>query len=79
MREREKDKIKLTKEKREYMISAIKAYFLKEKEEELGDLAAGLILNFIIEELAPEFYNQGGYDSYKYMNDRTEDLLSIQK
>lgn len=79
MREREKDKIKLTKEKREYMISAIKAYFLKEKEEELGDLAAGLILNFIIEELAPEFYNQGVYDSYKYMNDRTEDLLSIQK
>lgn len=79
MRKREKDKIKLTKEKREYMISAIKAYFLEEKEEELGDLAAGLILNFIIEELAPEFYNQGVYDSYKYMNDRTEDLLSIQK
>lgn len=74
-----KDKIKLTKEKREEMISAIKNYFLNEREEELGDLASSLILNFIVDELAPEFYNQGVYDSYKYMNDRIEDLLSIQR
>lgn len=73
-----KDRVKLTKEQREDMVSAIKYHFLKEREEELGDLAAGLILDFIIEELAPEFYNQGVYDSQKYMNDRVEDLLSIQ-
>lgn len=71
--------IKLSKEKKEEMISLIKNYFLEERGEELGDLASGLILRFIIEELAPEFYNQGVYDSYKYMNDRIEDLLSIQK
>jgi len=71
-------RIKLTKEKKEEMISAIKDFFLNEREEELGDLASNLILNFVIEELAPEFYNQGVYDSYKYMNDRNEDLLSIQ-
>ncbi len=56
-------KIKLSKEKRE---------------EELGDLACGMILDFIIEELSSEFYNQGVYDSYKFMNDRIEDLLEIQ-
>jgi uncharacterized protein (DUF2164 family) len=71
-------RIKLTKEKKEEMISAIKDFFMNEREEELGDLASNLILNFVIEELAPEFYNQGVYDSYKYMNDRNEDLLSIQ-
>lgn len=76
---RDKDKIKLSKEKREDMISSIKSYFLNERDEELGDLASSLILNFIIEELAPEFYNQGVYDSYKYIIDRSEDLLSIQK
>ncbi len=74
----DKSKIKLNKEKKEEMISAIKDYFLNERDEELGDLASNLMLNFIIEELAPEFYNQGVYDSYKYMNERTEDLLSIQ-
>jgi len=73
------NKIKITEEKRENMISAIKNYFSKERDEDLGDLASTLILDFIIEELAAEFYNQGIYDSYKYMNDRCEDLLSIQK
>ena len=72
-------KIKLTKEKRDRMVSAIKAYFLTEREEEIGDLASSLILDFIVERLAPEFYNQGVYDSYKYMEERVEDLLSIQK
>ncbi|APM39998.1 DUF2164 domain-containing protein [Clostridium kluyveri] len=76
---RNNNTIKLSKEKKEEMISLIKNYFLEERGEELGDLASGLILRFIIEELAPEFYNQGVYDSYKYMNDRIEDLLSIQK
>ena len=74
-----KNIIKLTKEKKEEMISEIKNYFLNEREEELGDLSTNLMLNFIIEELAPEFYNQGVYDSYKYISDRNEDLLSIQK
>lgn len=71
-------KIKLSKEKREEMISKIKNYFLEEREEELGDLVCGMILDFIIKELSNEFYNQGVYDSYKFMNDKIEDLLEIQ-
>lgn len=74
-----KNNIKLTKDKREYMISAIKNYFSNERDEDLGDLASGMILDFFIDELSTEFYNQGVYDSYIYMNDRCEDLLSIQK
>jgi uncharacterized protein (DUF2164 family) len=27
--------------------------------------------------LAPEFYNQGVYDACKYINERSEDVLSI--
>lgn len=73
-----KDKIKLNKEKEGNMIFAIKKYFVTERDEELGDLAASMILDFIIEELAPEFYNQGVYDSYQYFMERCEDLLSIE-
>jgi len=76
---KKKDKFNLTRETRESMISSIKTYFFNEREEELGDLASNLMLDFIIEELAPEFYNQGVHDSYKYMSDRVEDLLSVQK
>lgn len=72
------DRIKLSKETREYMIKEIKRYFSNERDEELGDLAANLFLDFIIEELAPEFYNQGVYDSCNFIKDKSEDLLSIQ-
>ena len=41
--------IKLSKEAREDMISSIKNYFEKERDEELGDLAAGLILLVSVE------------------------------
>ena len=71
--------IKVTKERRDDIVSEIKNYFSKERKEEIGDLAAGLILDFILEKIAPEFYNQGIYDSHKYMEDAVEDLLSIQK
>lgn len=71
--------IKISKEKREEMISSLKQYFINEHEEEIGDLSASLLLDFITEELAGEFYNQGVADSYRYINERCEDLLSIQK
>lgn len=74
-----KNTLKLSKEKREQMKNEIKVYFSKERDEDLGDLGAGLILDFIIEEIAPEFYNQGVFDAYQYMNDRMEDVLGLQK
>ena len=61
------------------MIAAIKEYFLNEREEDLGDLAAALILDFFIEKLAPEIYNQGVQDSYIYMTEKVQDLFEIQK
>lgn len=73
------NKMKLSKEKRQDMINEIQTYFYKERQEDLGDLAAGFILDFFIEKLAPQFYNQGILDSYQYMSEKIEDLLEIQK
>ncbi|CAH2213292.1 DUF2164 domain-containing protein [Tepidibacter aestuarii] len=73
------DKINLSKEKKAKMISSIKKYFQDERDENLGDLASSMILDFFIKELASEFYNQGVSDSYKYMSDRLEELFEIQK
>jgi len=75
---RNKEKIILTQENKSAMCEAIKRYFLNERDEDLGDLAAGLILKFIVDELAPEFYNQGIYDAHRYINERAEDLLTLQ-
>ncbi|MDW5563946.1 MAG: DUF2164 domain-containing protein [Methanomassiliicoccus sp.] len=73
------EKLTLSKEKRDVMVSEIKRYFLKEREEEIGDLAAGLLLNFIADKIAPEFYNKGVNDAYGYMSERLEEMLEIQR
>lgn len=41
-------KIQIEKETKEKMVSDIKNYFLKERDEELGDLAANFILDFFL-------------------------------
>jgi uncharacterized protein (DUF2164 family) len=74
-----RDRIALSKEKKTKMISKIKKYYHDEKEEEISDLAADLLLMFILDELAPEFYNLGIEDSYKFMTDKLDDILTIQK
>ncbi len=74
-----KREIVLSKEKKAKMIEEIKTYFSTERDEDLGDLAAMLILDFVIEKLGPEIYNQGVYDAHLYMNGAVEDLLGIQK
>lgn len=71
--------IKISKEKRQEMIAQIKDFFQKERDEELGELAAGILLDFIIDKLAIEFYNQGISDSYDYINDKIIDVLGLQK
>lgn len=76
---RKVQKITIEKEERECLISKIKNYYLNIREEEIGDLAAGLLLDFIVDEIAPAFYNQGVHDSYRFMSERVEDLLNIEK
>lgn len=69
--------VQLSNERKAAMIAEIKHYFAKERDEELGDLAAGMILDFITEKLAPAFYNQGVDNAYRYMKEATEDMLGI--
>jgi len=73
-----KNKIKLSDENKREMKYKIIEYFSKERNEELGELASQLVLDFFIEELAPHIYNQGVEDAHVYMNDKIEDLFALQ-
>lgn len=53
-------------------------YFSEELDQDLGDLASQLLVDFIIEELAPHVYNQGIEDAYTYIRDKAEDLFALQ-
>jgi uncharacterized protein (DUF2164 family) len=72
------NKIKISKEKKEEMRRTISDYFREERDEDLGELASGLVLDFFIEELAPYIYNQGVEDAHLYIKDKVEDLFALQ-
>lgn len=70
--------IKLNKEKKLEMINSIKEYFFNNENEELGNLRASLLLDFFLEELAPEIYNEGISMCYSQLSSSLEDLFALQ-
>lgn len=70
-------KFKLAKEEKLKAIQDIREYFASERNEDIGDLAAEIILDFITEKIGPYYYNQAIIDAKKYINDRAEDLFEL--
>ncbi|WP_229754324.1 DUF2164 domain-containing protein [Fictibacillus barbaricus] len=64
----------MSKEIKEEMIDRIQAFFIKERGEEIGNLAAEQVLDFITEEMASYFYNEGIEDSISALQLRMENL-----
>ena len=71
--------INLAKDTRKQLLEDLKRYFQRERDEDLGNLGAELLLDFIINDLGPHFYNQGIQDAYAYMQERIEDMLALEK
>jgi len=70
-------RIVLKDEIKKDMIGEIKKFFLEEKDEDLGDLGALLILDFFIEKLGPQIYNQGLDDAHLFISEKLEDLYGL--
>ncbi|HBP65938.1 MAG TPA: DUF2164 domain-containing protein [Desulfosporosinus sp.] len=74
-----KMEIELNKEVRAVLVENLKRYYWNDRNEELNNLGAELLLDFIVNDIGPYIYNKAVEDSYDYMNERTEDLLGLQK
>lgn len=66
--------IELSKQARGDAIASIQRYFKEEMTEPLGDLPAGLLLNFFLEEIGPAIYNKAIGDAQGRMLLRASDL-----
>ena len=64
----------LTDEARKQAIASIREYFAKELELEIGDLKAGLVLDFFLAEVAPSVHNAAIERAQAYVRDRLADL-----
>jgi uncharacterized protein (DUF2164 family) len=66
--------VELSKERRAEAIASLKKYFEEEIREPLGDLQAGLLLDFFLEEIGPAIYNQAIGDAQARMAARVADI-----
>ena len=69
--------IKLSPEKTHKLQASIKRYAAENLDEELGDLKAGLLLDFVLKEIAPTIYNQAIADAQTYFQARVSDLEGV--
>lgn len=66
--------IELPKQVRAQAIASIQRYFEENLPEPIGELPAGLLLNFFLEEIGPTVYNQAVADAQARMQQRVTDL-----
>ena len=66
--------IELTKENRSQAIASIERYFREHMEEQIGNVAAGGLLGFILEEIGPSIYNKAVADVQERLLARVSDL-----
>jgi uncharacterized protein (DUF2164 family) len=70
-------KIQLSDEARKRAITSLRRYFSAELDQEIGDLKAGLLLDFVLVEIGPSIYNGAITDAQTYMRDRVADLEAV--
>ncbi len=66
--------IELSKEDREQAILSIQRYFEEHMEGRIGNIAAGGLLGFFLEEIGPSIYNRGVAAAQERMQARVSDL-----
>lgn len=62
------------KETEKEILRSIKRYFAENLDEEIGDLKASLLLEFVLKEIGPVVYNQAIADAQAVMQDKVSDL-----
>ena len=62
---------------RKQLVASLKRYAAENLDEEIGDLKAGLLLDFCLAEIGAVVYNQAIADAQKYFHERTTDLDGV--
>ncbi len=70
--------MEFSKYEKSEMLREIKNFFHKERDEEIGDLGAELILDFISNKLGKYYFNQGVKEAKKFVIERLEEISDIE-
>jgi len=71
--------IELGNELKQDALGGIKLFFQQQRDEELSNFQAAIVLEFILAELGPHIYNQALADAHTLMSQQIEELYGLQK
>lgn len=74
---RGKPKLTIPDDARTRAVASIRQYFAEELDQDIGDLKAGLLLAYILEELGPTIYNGAIADARAFFEERAADLEGV--
>jgi len=66
--------IALAADAKKQAIASIQRYFGETWDQDIGDLKADLLLDFVLREIGPSIYNRAIADAQVYLRDRVADL-----
>ncbi len=66
--------IEISKQARQEAIASIERYFLENMDEKIGNISAGALLGYFLEELGPLVYNQAVADVQERLQVRVSEL-----
>ena len=66
--------IELSKEARKEAVASIERYFQENMEERIGNVAAGALLNFFLEEIGPVVFNKAVADVQERLQVRLSEI-----
>jgi uncharacterized protein (DUF2164 family) len=69
--------ITISPETRKQLVASIKRYAVENLDGEIGDLKAGLLLDYCLKEIGPAVYNQAIADAQSYFTGRVADLEGV--
>ncbi|MFA4940827.1 DUF2164 domain-containing protein [Brevundimonas sp.] len=67
--------IEFSKEERAAATGKLRDYFARELDQELGQLPAEMLLDFIGKEIGGAFYNRGVRDAQQLVQQKAEDIV----
>jgi uncharacterized protein (DUF2164 family) len=71
--------ITLTNETRVDSIKSIQKFFLIQRDEDISEFQASMLLDFILMDVGVYIYNQALVDSHQLMLQKVEDIFSLER
>jgi uncharacterized protein (DUF2164 family) len=74
---RDQPPLRITDDARKRAIASLQQYVRAELDQDIGDLKASLLLDYVLAEIGPSIYNAAIADAKTFFDERSSDLAAL--